>query len=378
MHFVVGRSNFDNFFQLKKAVRPQRKSWLEEGDCICVNEDFFSWPFISALSALFSSPFFFLSFLLSCFEALFLCVGAQNLSILGMVYLRAPDHDVASLCQWRSSERTYCSAQNNTRFAFTSTQRLAPTGMSGSMPFEHCKSPLIVFESPKVSEVFDVRGKQERRREAGPVRLSKKCYLQKTNASPSRTWQNPTTQCLQNPSFAIDKLTAALSLRKIPRSSMPSCFPLQSCPESEAQRRAARPREHATLQRATLSRPEVPRGILHHLHVIWHAYRRGFRDRLSLTQSLSCPTRTERLKRCALRQLEDLPVACFSKKKEGNESVPTLWAVLERHDDLQLAKTKTNKIFQPAKSDQIFVWAGKVKRQSAKCRQCRLCGELWS
>ena len=31
-----------------------------------------------------------------------------------MVYLRVPNHDAASLCQWRSSERTYCSAQNIT------------------------------------------------------------------------------------------------------------------------------------------------------------------------------------------------------------------------------------------------------------------------
>ena len=38
-----------------------------------------------------------------------------------------------------------------------------------------------------------------------------------------------------------------------------------------------------------LSRPEVPRGILRHLHVIWHAS-----TRLSWS-SLSCPTRTERL-----------------------------------------------------------------------------------
>ena len=33
-----------------------------------------------------------------------------------MVYVRAPDHDIASLCQSRSSERTYCSAQNITHF----------------------------------------------------------------------------------------------------------------------------------------------------------------------------------------------------------------------------------------------------------------------
>ena len=136
--------------------------------------------------------------------------------------------------------------------------------MSGSMPFEHCKSPLIVFESTKVSEVFHVRGKQERRREAGPVRLSKKCYLQKTNASPSRIWQNPTTQCLQNPSFAIDKPTAALALRKIPRSSMPSWL-LFSPVLSHSATSCETTRACNALQRATLSRPEVPRGILHHL-----------------------------------------------------------------------------------------------------------------
>ena len=39
-------------------------------------------------------------------------------------------------------------------------------------------------------------------------------------------------------------------------------------------------------------------------------------------------------------------------------------------------KRKTSEAFQPAKSDQIFVEAGKVKRQPAKCRQYRLCGEL--
>ena len=38
-------------------------------------------------------------------------------------------------------------------------------------------------------------------------------------------------------------------------------------------------------------------------------------------------------------------------------------------------KRKTSERFQPAKSDQIFVEAGEVKRQPAKCRQCRLCGE---
>ena len=121
------------------------------------------------------------------------------------------------------------------------------------------------------------------------------------------------------------------------------------------QRRAARPRsrEHAT--RCNVQH-WVDRKCLGAFCVTctwFDTHRRGFRefrDRLS-----AVPTRTERLKRCALRQLEDLPVACLSKKKKGNESVPTLWAVLERHDDLQLAKTKTNKTFQPAKSDQIFV-----------------------
>ena len=41
-------------------------------------------------------------------------------------------------------------------------------------------------------------------------------------------------------------------------------------------------------------------------------------------------------------------------------------------------KRKTSERFQPAKRDQIFVEAGKVKRQPAKCRQCRLCGEPWT
>ena len=281
MHFLVGRSNFDNFFQPKKAVGPQRKTWLDEGDCICVNEDFFSWPFISALSPLFSSPFFFLSFLFRSTVSLCLSTKSSN-----------PRHGLdLSSCAWprRSfplpvtfKRKDIIAVRKTSRIlALLSIQRLAPTGMSGSMPFEHCKSPLIVFESAKVSEVFDVRGKQERRREAGPVRLSKKCYLQKTNASPWRTWQNPTTQCLQNPSFAIDKPTAALALRKIPRSSMPSWLlfsPVLSHSATSCETAIARACN--ALQRATLSRPEVPRGIC--VTCTWFdTHRHGFRDRLS-------------------------------------------------------------------------------------------------
>ena len=48
--------------------------------------------------------------------------------------------------------------------------------------------------------------------------------------------------------------------------------PLQSCPESQAESLSDELRETTracnALQRATLSRPEVPRGILRHLHVI--------------------------------------------------------------------------------------------------------------
>ena len=219
-----------------------------------VSMKIFSWPFISALRALFSSPFF-----LSCFEALFLSTKSSN-----------PRHGLSS-CAWpRRSfplpvtfKRKDIAVRKTSRiFALISTQRLASIGMSGSMPFEHCKSPLIVFESAKVSEVFDVRGKQERRREAGPVRLSKKRYLQKTNASPSRTWQHPTTQCLQNPSFAIDKPTAALALRKIPRSSMPSWLlfsPVLS--HSYSATSCETTRACNALQRATLSTVESGKNV---------------------------------------------------------------------------------------------------------------------
>ena len=40
MHFLVGRCDFDNFFEEKIAL-PQRKSRLEEGDCIYAIEYFF-------------------------------------------------------------------------------------------------------------------------------------------------------------------------------------------------------------------------------------------------------------------------------------------------------------------------------------------------
>ena len=350
MHFLVGRSNFDNFFQPKKAVRPQRKSWLEEGDCICVNEIFFSWPFISALSALFSSPFF-LSFFLSCFEALFVCVWAQNLPIL-MVYLRAPDHDVASLCQWRSSERTYCSAQNITHFCAHIDPAFGSDRNEWIHAFRTLQEPVNRFRVCEGKRSFRrsrKAGKKKRSR-SGPTdqemlpakdeRISLK-NLTKPDYSMSaksffRDRQTDGRSCTSEDSTIVDAVLTPLHFSPVLSHSATSC-------ETTRARNA--------LQRATLSRPEVPRGILRHLHVIWHAS-----TRLSWSwSSLSCPTRTERLKRCALRQLEDLPVACLSKKKKGNENVPTLWAVLERHDDLQLAKTKTNKTFQPAKSDQIFV-----------------------
>ena len=81
--------------------------------------------------------------------------------------------------------------------------------------------------------------------------------------------------------------------------------------------------------------------------------------------------------RRAFRQLEYLPVARFNKSKMETRVFHLFASFLERQNNFQLAKTKTNKTFQPAKGDQIFVQAGKVKCQPAKCRQCRLCGERW-
>ena len=113
---------------------------------------------LDTLSALFSSPFFFLSFFLvskHCFS-----VSEHKIfqSSAWSIFVRLTTMWLPSASDVQAKGQIAV-RKTSCIFALISTQRLAPTGMSGSMPFEHCKSPLIVFESAKVSEVFDVRGK---------------------------------------------------------------------------------------------------------------------------------------------------------------------------------------------------------------------------
>ena len=107
---------------------------------------------------------------------------------------------------------------------------------------------------------------------------------------------------------------------------------------------------------------------------------RGFRDRLS--QSLSetvrntrTVTRRARVERHTLRRLEDLPSLGSATTKMEKRAFRLFGSVLERQNDLQPAKTYNQRKIPAGKKRPNFVEAGKVKRQPAKCRQCRLCGE---
>ena len=179
-----------------------------------------------------------------------------------------------------------CSAQNIRHSCAPIDPALGPDQewMEGS---EHCIVPAkIVFRSTmKVNEVFDIqrrKGDNEQEKKKKPFRLSKKCYLQKTNAYPSRTWQNPTStsQRLQNP--------FSRSTNRRPLSHFGTEDPAIDAVLSHSSQRA-RSRAHATLSRPELGGPECLGAFC-----TWSdTHGRGFRDRLSVRNTRTVTRRAQ-------------------------------------------------------------------------------------
>ena len=268
-----------------------------------------------------------------------------------MVYLRAPDHDVASLCQWRSSERTYCSAQNITHFCTHIDPAFGSDRNEWIHAFRKLQEPANRFRVCEGKRSFRrsrKAGKKKRSR-SGPT--EQEMLPAKDERISLKNLTKP-DYSMSAKSFFRDRQTDGRS-RTSEDSTIIDAVPTplldQSCPESLSDE--LRDHEHASATRCNVQH-WVDRKCLGAFCVTctwFDTHRRGFRDRLSAVRL------APRGSRDALWGNSRISPSLVEQKEMGNESIPTLWAVLERHDDLQLAKTKTNKTFQPAKSDQIFV-----------------------